>query len=74
MNDFTILHLSDLHINREGKQLSVLMENLLKDIKSEMRVSDERKFTKRSTLYRLGNCPVHKSYTAGSTFFRDDSL
>jgi len=31
MNDFTILHLSDLHINREGKQLSVLMENLLKD-------------------------------------------
>lgn len=41
MNDFTILHLSDLHINREGKQLSVLMENLLKDIKSEMRVSDD---------------------------------
>lgn len=32
MNDFTILHLSDLHINREGKKLSILHENLLRDI------------------------------------------
>lgn len=40
MNDFTILHLSDLHINSTGKKLSLLMENLLKDIESEMRFSE----------------------------------
>ena len=40
MNDFTILHLSDLHINREGKKLSILHENLLQDIELEMRVSE----------------------------------
>lgn len=36
MNDFTILHLSDLHINQKGKRLSLLMENLLIDIKNEI--------------------------------------
>ena len=36
MNDSTILHLSDLHINQEGERLSLLMENLLIDIKQEM--------------------------------------
>lgn len=36
MNDFTILHLSDLHINGQGV-LSRLMKNLLSDIESEMR-------------------------------------
>lgn len=40
MNDFAILHLSDLHIDKEGKQLSVLMENLLEDIKTEMNLAD----------------------------------
>lgn len=40
MNDFTILHLSDLHINRKGNKLSILHENLLCDIESEMRVSE----------------------------------
>ena len=29
MNDFTILHLSDLHFNKKGKQLPDLMVNLL---------------------------------------------
>ena len=33
MNDFTILHLSDLHFNKKGKQLPDLMVNLLSDIK-----------------------------------------
>lgn len=32
MNDFTILHLSDLHINQTDGRLSLLMENLLIDI------------------------------------------
>lgn len=36
MNDFTILHLSDLHINTKGKKLPLLLENLLIDIKKEM--------------------------------------
>ncbi|HJF39928.1 MAG TPA: metallophosphoesterase [[Clostridium] spiroforme] len=40
MNDFTILHLSDLHIDREGKKLSILNENLLQDIQREMAVSE----------------------------------
>lgn len=40
MNDFTILHLSDLHIDREGKKLSILHENLLRDIESEMKMSE----------------------------------
>lgn len=32
MNDFTVLHLSDLHIDNTDGDLSVLLENLLKDI------------------------------------------
>ena len=36
MNDFMILHLSDLHINQKGERLSLLMENLLIDIKNEI--------------------------------------
>ena len=39
MNDCTVLHLSDLHISTSGKRLSLLMENLLKDIEKEMRYS-----------------------------------
>lgn len=37
MNDFTILHLSDLHINGTGESLSRLMINLLEDIKEQMK-------------------------------------
>ena len=40
MNDFTILHLSDLHINQKGERLSILMEKLLIDIKQEMKLVD----------------------------------
>ena len=40
MNDFIILHLSDLHIAQEGRRLSILHENLLRDIEQEMRVSE----------------------------------
>lgn len=40
MNDFTILHLSDLHINQKGERLSTLMDNLLIDIKQEMELLD----------------------------------
>ena len=37
MNDFTILHLPDLHFNKEGKQLPDLMVNLLSDIKEQLK-------------------------------------
>ena len=40
MNDFTILHLSDLHIVKEGKRLSILHENLIQDIEQEMKLSE----------------------------------
>ena len=40
MNDFTILHLSDLHVNQKGERLSTLMDNLLIDIKQEMDLVD----------------------------------
>lgn len=41
MNDFTILHLSDLHINQEGERLSLIMDNLLIDIEQEMELVDD---------------------------------
>lgn len=37
MNDFTILHLSDLHINTKTGHLSLLMQNLLDDIRKELK-------------------------------------
>lgn len=40
MNDFTILHLSDLHINGTGKGLTPLLKNLLSDIKEELKPVD----------------------------------
>lgn len=40
MNDFTILHLSDLHIDSKGKSISLLLRNLLDDIKKEMEFSE----------------------------------
>lgn len=39
MNDLTILHLSDLHIDDTGIRKSLLLQNLLIDIKHEMRFS-----------------------------------
>ena len=36
MNDFTVLHLSDLHIDNTDGHLSVLLKNLLEDIKVEL--------------------------------------
>lgn len=36
MNDFTILHLSDLHIDKQDGQLKVLFKYLIEDIKKEL--------------------------------------
>lgn len=40
MNDLTVLHLSDLHVDDTGLRKNLLLKNLLKDIESEMRYSD----------------------------------
>ena len=55
MNDFTILHLSDLHINQKGKRLSLLMENLLIDIKNEMELVDNIIIVVTGDLVHRGN-------------------
>lgn len=39
MNDLTVLHLSDLHIDDTGIRKNLLLNNLLKDIESEMKYS-----------------------------------
>lgn len=36
MDDFTILHLSDLHVDESKGRPNILLDNLLHDIKSEM--------------------------------------
>lgn len=55
MNDFTILHLSDLHINQKGERLSLLMENLLIDIKNEMKLVDNIIIVVTGDLVHRGN-------------------
>ena len=55
MNDFTILHLSDLHINQIGERLSLLMENLLIDIKNEMKFVDDIIIVITGDLVHKGN-------------------
>lgn len=40
MNDLTVLHLSDLHVDDTGIRKNLLLKNLLKDIESEMQYSD----------------------------------
>lgn len=55
MNDFTILHLSDLHINQESERLSLLMENLLNDIKEEMKLVDDIIIVVTGDLVHKGN-------------------
>ena len=55
MNDFTILHLSDLHINQIGERLSLLMENLLIDIKNEMKFVDNIIIVITGDLVHKGN-------------------
>ena len=55
MNDFTILHLSDLHINQEGERLSLLMKNLLIDIEHEMELVDNIIIVVTGDIVHRGN-------------------
>ena len=67
MNDFTILHLSDLHISQEGSLLSLLMENLLKDIKKEMKLVEDIIIVVTGDLVHKGN---YKYKSGVLEFFR----
>lgn len=40
MDDFTILHLSDLHVDESKGRPNILLYNLLHDIENEMKYSD----------------------------------
>lgn len=55
MIDFTILHLSDLHINFKGAKLPLLLENLLEDIKAEMSHSQHIVVVVTGDLIHKGN-------------------
>ena len=55
MNDFTILHLSDLHINQEGERLSLIMDNLLIDIEQEMKLVDDIIIVVTGDIVHRGN-------------------
>ncbi len=67
MNDFTILHLSDLHINTAGKALSLLLENLLKDIESEMKFSEHILIVVTGDIINQAN---YKNSESAVEFFR----
>lgn len=55
MNDFTILHLSDLHFNKKGKQLPDLMVNLLSDIKEQLKYINNLIIVVTGDLVHRGN-------------------
>lgn len=67
MNDFTILHLSDLHINQTDGRLSLLMKNLLIDIEKEMQLVDNIIIVVTGDLVHKGNYSYKESVIS---FFR----
>ena len=66
MNDFTILHLSDLHFNKKGKQLPDLMVNLLSDIKEQLKYINNLIIVVTGDLVHRGNYEYKNSVL---TFF-----
>lgn len=67
MNDFTILHLSDLHISSSSRNLSKLMENLLIDIEKEMSLSENILIVVTGDIINQAN---YKNREAAIEFFR----
>lgn len=55
MNDLTVLHLSDLHIDDTGIRKSLLLQNLLTDIESEMQYSHNIIITVTGDLVNRAN-------------------
>ena len=67
MNDFTILHLSDLHINREDGQLSAMFKYLLYDINNELKDIDNIIVIVTGDIVNKGN---YKAKASVLTFFK----
>lgn len=67
MNDFTILHLSDLHIDREDGEIPVMLNNLLDDIKKELEDVDNIVILVTGDIVNKGNYKAKESVLA---FFR----
>lgn len=65
MNDFTILHLSDLHFNKK-EQLPDLMVNLLSDIKEQLKYINNLIIVVTGDLVHRGNYEYKNSVL---TFF-----
>lgn len=63
MNDITILHLSDLHIDKTGTGYSRLLRNLISDIKSEIKHIDDKTMVLVVTGDILHQAPKYKENT-----------
>lgn len=61
MNDFTVLHLSDLNIDREDGQLSVMFKYLLCDINKELKDIDNIIVVVTGDIVNKGNYKVFNS-------------
>ena len=60
MNDFTILHLSDLHFVCEDKNISHLHKLLLNDIVEQLKCSTNILIVFTGDLFYLGAKPIEK--------------
>lgn len=67
MNDLTILHLSDLHIDEAKGRPNILLENLLNDIRFEMKYSDNILIVVTGDLVNQAN---YKNKSRVISFFR----
>lgn len=61
MNDFTVLHLSDLNIDREDGKLSVMFKYLLCDINKELKDIDNIIVVVTRDIVNKGNYKVFNS-------------
>lgn len=61
MNDFTVLHLSDLHIDNTDGHLSVLLKNLLEDIKVELEKAKHVVIVVTGDIVHQGNYRTRES-------------
>ncbi len=70
MNDLTILHLSDLHIDGQGRTYSELLKNLLNDIKGQFQSLSNHSFVLVITGDII-NIGARKAINNAKKFFND---
>lgn len=75
MNDITILHLSDLHIDNSKNTYSKLLKNLISDIKTELSFIKDKSLIVVVTGDILHKAPLYekdsKAYQNAMLFFKD---